>query len=82
MKGFGSGSVQIMTDMDPRGKKTYGSGSGTLIKREHIINIVAQKKTTYKVRRVYLTSTAARNELNFTNNYYVAGPLQYYNKML
>ncbi len=31
MEGFGSGSVQIITDQDLRGLKTYGSGSTTLV---------------------------------------------------
>jgi hypothetical protein len=29
----GSRSVEIITDPDPRGPKTYGSGSGTLPQR-------------------------------------------------
>jgi hypothetical protein len=29
----GSGSVEIITDPDPRGPKTYGFGSGTLPQR-------------------------------------------------
>jgi hypothetical protein len=33
MKGFGSGFVQIITDMDPGGPKTYGFGSTTLPSR-------------------------------------------------
>ncbi len=30
MEGYGSGSLQIMTDLDPEGPKTWASGSATL----------------------------------------------------
>ncbi len=36
----GSGSVQIITDLDPRGTKTYGSGSRTLHVVEQSVPVV------------------------------------------
>jgi hypothetical protein len=50
---MGSGSVEIITDPDLRGSKTYGSGSGTLPQRFVMYTVrYFTKKVTDKKKQI------------------------------